>query len=336
MIDLVYDCLVSVGAAPKRRTRAPLSLIKMNSTPLPGGSLVSLLFMGDEPHPRFVVRLPRDPRLDDRVRANYQTLLTLQKSPALHGTVPEPIFAGRVRGALLTIETCLHGSQMAREMLNARRAGNAVEELGLLSAGWNWLAILHRSTRRELPAGFAGSRRIQLQIQTDFLHAQGVLSREEVCCLRRAVEGLLNLPFPYSRCHADFNPNNALRPFDNADGLYGFDFEFGRNAGCLMDVFEWARSGWLCLPGTPNLTQEETCARLEALWSHAHPTGQRFHAALRNYAAEMKVTSDDLRPLWVGYLAVSLAAKLQSPLGSQSPDLPTWRNALHYELQGLP
>ena len=45
MIDMVYDCLDAVGAVQKRRTRTPLSLIKMNTTPLPGGSLVSLLFV---------------------------------------------------------------------------------------------------------------------------------------------------------------------------------------------------------------------------------------------------------------------------------------------------
>lgn len=336
MIDMVYDCLESVGAAPKRRIRPHISLIKMNSTALPGGSLVSLLFLGNDVQPRFVVRMPRDPRQDERVRANYQTLLALQKSPELRGTVPEPIFAGAVKGTLLTVETCLHGSQMAREILNARRSGDASEELRLLSGGWNWLAKLHRSTRREMPNGFTDTRRALLHSETEYLRVRDILSADEVSHLRRAIGELFCLPVPYSRCHADCNPNNALRPFVNPDGFYGFDFEFARNAVSLLDVFEWARSGWLCLPGTANLNQEETCARLEALWSHSHPLGQRFHAALDNYAVEMGVRGDDLRPFWVGYLAVSLAAKLKSPLGEHSPDLPTWRNALHCELERLP
>lgn len=335
MIDLVYDCLSSVGAVPKRRVRPQISLTKMNSTALPGGSLVSLVFVENAETPHYVVRIPRDPRQDERLRANYSTLLALHKSPELRGTVPQPIFAGNVKGVLLTIETCLHGSQMARELLNARRENAPNEEIRLLAIGWEWLAKLHRATRRELPQDFLSTRRALLETETAFLQQHGILTASEARRLRESVGELLDLPLPYSRCHADFNPNNALRPFDDPTGFYGFDFEFSRNTVSLFDVFEWARSGWLCLPGTPIVSQEENNTRLSQLWLQTHPLGQSFHATLSEYASAMGVASGDLRPLFAGHLAVALAAKLQSPLGDQSPDLPTWQNALHYEIKHL-
>ncbi len=335
MIDMVYDCLDAVGAVQKRRSRPPLSLIKMNTTPLPGGSLVSLLFVDHAVVPRYVVRMPRDPHQDERLRANYSTLLALHKVPELRSSVPQPIFAGSVKGVLITIETCLHGSQMARELLNARLDNNPDEELELLGRGWEWLAKLHQATRRELPDDFTSNRRALLLAETTYLQDLAILTAAQARRIREVVTELLCLPLPYSRCHADFNPNNALRPFDDPAGFYGFDFEFARNAVSLFDVFEWARSGWLCLPGTPALSEEETCTRLSQLWSPSHPLGQRFHSILRGYASEMGVSSSDLRPLFVGNLTVSLAAKLRSPLGDQSPDLPTWQNALRCELERL-
>ena len=209
-----------------------------------------------------------------------------------------------------------------------------------LGRGWDWLAKLHGATRRELPDDFAPNRRELLRTETALIcKPADILTASQARRIREGVTELLCLPLPYSRCHGDFNPNNALRPFDEPAGFYGFDFEFARNAVCLyrcvrVGAFRLAVSaGNARTHGRGNLSAPVTV--VVSVASARSTVSQHSARLCVGDGRQQQRPASAVCGKSLGFKDSPLAAKLRSPLGDQSPDLPTWQNALRCELERL-
>ena len=254
------------GIGPSTRIDA----IKMNTTTFQGGSIVSLLFLDGSETPAYVLRYPRDRARPERVAANYRALRNLQSIAGVTGSVPVPIFQGELNGALLTLESCMHGASLYALASDPARPEQVP---AILDRVFDWLYALHSSTWLEPDPAFTRPARSDLQTLIDL----DLLSGESAAHIRSVVEpaleeGALKAAF----CQGDFNANNVL--ISGPGTVSVVDWEYSGPGPALFDLFSMARS-ILIHPEPESVPLAE---QLEALVQGE--TSETLTRALRRYA----------------------------------------------------
>lgn len=284
------------GEVPAVGVSTELSSLKLNSGSLDGGALVSMLFLDQEDLPRYVMRLPRDSHLDTRLLANYAALGKLEGSPALQGTVPAPVVCGRVDGVLFTLETCLHGTPLAREMTLADEDEEA-NFTELLERACDWLWLLHSSTWtgqtcRLMPVG---------PVHYAFLEDDALIAE-----LREYLAPAFELPLAQAYCHGDFHPNNMLLS-PGKDRIGVVDWEYSQPYYPLFDLFKFV----CCAYVFPFDRAVDSEVRFERLWDTGHPIGRVIAEAVARYTGSGQPGNWDVRRSFFVNLVRTSGALLQ-------------------------
>ncbi|MBM3496384.1 MAG: hypothetical protein FJX72_18995, partial [Armatimonadetes bacterium] len=142
-MNTIVQSVLEANALPGLPRITHVSPVKLDTTALPGGSLVMLLFVDDAPEPRYVLRLPRTPEVPDRILTNYDALRALSSVPAVAPSVPSAVYCGVVDSVLASVETCVPGLPLAVRMRVARNEGNREELAHLFGLAARWVWQLH-------------------------------------------------------------------------------------------------------------------------------------------------------------------------------------------------
>jgi aminoglycoside phosphotransferase (APT) family kinase protein len=323
MTPRVAEFLQHSGAVADIGPATRLSAIKMRNSTWQGGSLVSLLFLEDQPVPRYVLRVPRAPARDERVASNFAALQALSEIEPLRGTVPVPVFSGYVEGVLISLETFLDGASLAVEIGQAERQGDSKCVANLLKRACDWLWRLHQETWTEPLPDFSA----QCLADIALIQERKLLSETEIESLLRHIAPVRECPGIFARAHGDFNPNNLLLP--PADYPLGVvDWEHSTPGCALFDLFQLITIALLFpISGT-----EERVARAESLWAGPDLVGEVYRAALERYADHARLPSNSLRPLFAVYLS-RMAADLLRLFGDRpEPMRAFWRDLIRHEI----
>jgi aminoglycoside phosphotransferase (APT) family kinase protein len=304
-----------------------VSPVKHDTTALPGGSLVLLLFVDRDPEPRYVMRVPRTPDLPDRLLTNFNTLRALSSVPGVADAVPHAVYCGLVDGVLASVETCVPGLPLAVKMRVARDEGNREESARLFAHAADWVWRLHASTSPAPCAIAAADMDTRARQAIRLLDRKGLLSDPQVAWLYSAARSQTCAATPSARIHGDFNPNNAL--LDHDGRVYVIDWEFSGPGWPLYDLFTLARTAWFHPAGTP----DPNPAHAQALWDPRTPIGRVFSAALRRYEALIGLGRSEARTLFGLYVAC-LAADRVAEAGSWPPSsADAWISLLNSAIQ---
>lgn len=289
MIPRICAALRDMGALPGVDAHARLSTIKVHTTAIGGGALVSLLFAGDEPDPRFVVRIPRDPSRTERVLCNYRTLQALQNIPAIALSVPAPVFSGEVLGVPTTVETFVYGAPAEMDLLSAFRGGDQQPFLDLLQRASTWLRALHIATARKSdpPRSFAVEW-ADLAVGAGLIEERAAEAAIHTVCLLPAEVRL------WSRRHGDFAPNNLLLR-DGTPGLAVVDWEYSEDGYPLFDLLDLVVQSYV----QRNAGAVRVC--IEELIAGESLAGRAVHAAIATLTAGAGVDAPTFRALMAAY-----------------------------------
>ncbi|NLI00485.1 MAG: aminoglycoside phosphotransferase family protein [Chthonomonadales bacterium] len=292
----VLDHMLAMGVLPDTPRSAHLSPVKLDTTALPGGSVVMLLFVGSDDEPRYVLRMPRTPEHPERLVCNFSSLEVLSGISELRSDVPDPVFCGHVDGTLASVETCVPGLPMALRMRIARDEGDLQELVRLFQLMADWIWELHQTTATPDAASDAAEevRALDAIVQ---LQETGMLSEPQASWLTGVARSAGCRARAISRIHGDFNPNNAL--IADHDRIYVIDWEFSRPGWPLYDLFTLARTAWFDPPGGTG----PSATRAQALWDPRTAMGQAFTRAISRYEALVGMDRADMRALFGVYVA---------------------------------
>jgi aminoglycoside phosphotransferase (APT) family kinase protein len=295
----VIERLLASGAIAGAHRLSDVSPVKLDTTALPGGSLVMLLFVDDDAEPRYVLRVPRTPDHRERILTNYGSLRALTRVSAVAKSVPQPIFCGPVDGLLASIETCVPGLPLAVGLRIARQEGRYEETARLFDVAAQWVYNLHCATMSEASDDVAGrgGRRSRIHAAICALRAAELVSCSQASSLEAAIVFADGRSMPLSRVHGDYNPNNLL--LAARDRLSVIDWEFSGAGWPLWDLFTLARTAWFHPAGI----EEPDPSNALSLWDPRTPIGRAFRMALQRYEVRTGLRRDQCRTLFGVYVA---------------------------------
>lgn len=294
----VIERLLSSGAIGGAHRLSDVSPVKLDTTALPGGSLVMLLFLDNDPEPRYVLRVPRTPDHPERILTNYGSLRELSRVPAIANSVPRPVFCGNVDGLLASIETCVPGLPLAVSLRIARHEGRYEEAARLFDIAAQWVWHLHSATMANgVDADGCGERRSTVDTAIRALQGAGLVSHSQAASLMAAIDDADRRGMPLSRVHGDYNPNNML--LEARERLSVIDWEFSRTGWSLWDLFTLARTAWFHPAGV----DEPNPSNALSLWDPRTHIGRAFRSALQRYEARTGLRRDQSRMLFSVYVA---------------------------------
>lgn len=294
----VVDRLIAAGAIPGAR-RARVCPVKLDTTALPGGSIVMLLFVNDEHEPSYVVRTPRTPDQPQRILRNFSTLQYLSQLRSLSPSIPRPIFCGQIDGEVTSVETCVPGLPLAVPLRHARYEGRRQDAAWLFSVAAQWLWTLHVSTALQ-PAGTDGRQNLAERRSAHavcLMQDLHVISESQARSLFGALRLTSQPIMPRARIHGDYNPNNML--LNGSRTVSVIDWEFSVSGWALWDLFTLARSAWFHPPGI----SDPDAALAQEIWDPRTPMGRAFLAALKRYEGRWGIRREQCRLLFGLYIA---------------------------------
>jgi aminoglycoside phosphotransferase (APT) family kinase protein len=310
------------GFLPETHSNRPLSAIKLNSSTLEGGALVSLVFLPDSATPRYALRVARHPAQGEGLLANYTALEALRGVSKLQQTVPKPVACDAFEGVPFTLETCLDGSPLAIEIAIADTEGDQARAAKMLENVCEWLWRLHSSTTTGeitpfMPTYAEAARHLQ---------RKGVLTSEETQSLLKHLAPLLAQPIPQVRSHNDMHPNNLLY---RADGTVGVvDWERSAPDSPLRDLFTLFTTAWLFPPD--RIVPAE--ARYRELWRGKTQVSRAFLVSLSRYTHDSVVCQRvDFRRAFLAYLVHAAVGILETGEAYAEERLPALSRLLKIE-----
>lgn len=314
------------GAVPGITPATRLNLVKLRSLT----SMLSLVFVDDDPVPRYVLKVERDRARAPKLLAACEAMRAVAQVPHLRNTVPEIVFcggAGSEAGMLATMETFLDGPVLAIPLGVARDRGDHEKAARLLRTAYQWLEDFHRAFRHEEPGTLAERFLEDLNLRIASPSMAAALPPEFFGLLGHLSASICVHALPWGRIHGDFNPYNVI--LTNADppavGVIDWD---GSEPGCqLWDVFQMAVIAHL-LPADPQIR----IPLQTALWEGSDPEADAFLTTLARYSADPQAMQQ-FRRAYALYLAYMLAG-LQLQAGDRpEPMLDFWKALLVAELR---
>lgn len=318
--------ILEARVLPGAPTRAHVSPVKLDTTALPGGSLVMLLFVNDEPEPRYVLRIPRTPDHPERLIRNYRSLEAVAREPGVGNSVPHPIYCGELGGTVSSVETCVPGYPLAVAMRIARDEGHLDHLAKLFRIAADWIWSLHDQCDR-FTAHQAECILQHAQRAVSILMSTGIVSPPQAEWLLDAARAADVSSMPVARIHGDFNPNNAL--LDGDGSLYVIDWEFSGPGWPLYDLFTLARTSWF----HPAANVDPSPSRAQALWDRRTPLGRAFGDALGRYEHRYNLSRADVRALFGVFVAGLVAAEVEQMRGRNPTLGEPWQALLRTALQ---
>lgn len=286
------------GLIPGLSPDQPLSVIKLNTSTLEGGALVSLIFPASANHPLYALRVARHPEQRQGLDANYAALQTLSRIPALEGTVPRPVVRDTFQGIPFTVETCLEGSPLAIEIALADTEADEHRLAHLLEPVCAWLWKLHTS----IPMGKTAPFLPSITGTLGYFDRHALLPAEDIDALQRYLAPLQNQPVPQVYSHNDMHPNNLLY-HPNKIGVV--DWERSAPDSPLRDLFMLFTYAYLFPPD--RIVPAE--GRYQALWRDNTPVCQLFQSALHRYMSPSSIAQDlEPRRAFCSFLAHTAVA----------------------------
>lgn len=322
----VLDQMLAMGILPGTPRSAHLSPVKLDTTALPGGSLVLLLFVGSEHDPRYVLRVPRTPEQPDRLMQNFSSLEALSDVPGIRRFVPDPVYCGRLDGTFASVETCVPGLPMALQMRIARDEGNGEELARLFSMMADWIWELHQATGTHDDASTDQEEARALEA-IEHLERTAMVSDTQASWLKAVARSAACRTRVVARVHGDFNPNNAL--VAEQERIYVIDWEFSRPGWPVYDLFTLARTSWFDTPGGPG----PSATRALALWDPRTTMGRTFARALARYESLIGMGRDDMRALFGVYVARLVVEQLANRAAWMPTMEEAWRSLLAVAVQ---
>ncbi len=324
-MNAVLNGILEAKVLPGAPARAHVSPVKLDTSALPGGSMVMLLFVDDEPEPRYVLRMPRTPNQPERLIRNYRSLQVVAREPRMGRSVPSPVYCGELGGATSSVETCVPGLPLAVAMRVARDEGRLDHLAGLFRQAAEWIWEFHtRCDSDEVGRSDHVTRYARRAI--------GILQRLDIVSPAQA-DWLLDVAVasdqsmaPAPRIHGDFNPNNTL--LDEHGRLYVIDWEFSGPGWPLYDLFTLARTAWF----HPSANVDPSPARAQALWDPRAPLGRSFGDALSRYEQRYGLARTDLRALFAVYVAGLVADQVEEMRGENVTLTEPWQSLLRAAL----
>jgi Ser/Thr protein kinase RdoA (MazF antagonist) len=199
------------------------------------GKLCGYLFAAGEAEPRWVVKLPRSPRDNERLAAEYDLVrhVRQQGGEFTRATVPGPLFTATVAGCFVAVERYLHGVQIDGPLA---RDPAQIDRFLDLAMGW-LLRCQKEAGERPRPFGLSEIEEYVTR-PVEQLARNAALTAAETAFLDdtvRRARDLAGLPLPLVFEHGDFRPANILL---DGSAIQVLDWEFGtaRNLP-LFDVF---------------------------------------------------------------------------------------------------
>lgn len=320
----VVDRLLSRGVLPGART-GRVCPVKLDTTALPGGSIVMLLFVNDEPEPSFVVRTPRTPGHPQRILRNFESLRFLAQLRAVSRLVPRPVYCGELDGEMTSVESCMPGLPLAVPMRIARVERRLADAAYLFGIAALWLWRLHCQTSSlRISEGSLRNRETSLGRSICALHDEGFISASQKRSLFEALRIAAGQAMPVARVHGDFNPNNVL--VDRRNGLSVIDWEFSGPGWSLWDLFTLARTAWF----HPAANMDPSASMAQEMWDPRHPLGRALAVALARYEAASGIRREQCRLLFGLYMAEYVTEQLGLPPRHMSEP---WRALLQAALE---
>lgn len=319
--------LVESGALSGAHRLTDVSPVKLDTTALPGGSLVMLLFVDADPEPRYVMRVPRTPEHPERILTNYGSLRALSKVPSISKKVPKPVFCGSVDGLLTSIETCVPGLPLAVSLRIARDEGRREEAAALYSIAAEWLWALHAHTQADKPAPLSGGHLPSPDESIIALNDLGLVTRDQTGALRSALEIAQRAAMPQTRVHGDYNPNNIL--LHERERLSVIDWEFSGSGWALWDLFTLARTAWFHPAGIAQPNPTEALS----VWDPRTPIGRAHDAALRRYEGRWGLQRQHTRRLFALFVAQLVMERIRDEMGWAASPPDEWRALLRASIE---
>ncbi|MCS6777348.1 MAG: aminoglycoside phosphotransferase family protein [Chloroherpetonaceae bacterium] len=300
------------GLIPELSSDQPLSVIKLNTSTLEGGALVSLVFPPNASHPLYALRVARHPEQRQGLDANYAALQALSRVPVLEGTIPRPVVRDAFQGIPFTVETCLEGSPLAIEIALADTESDEQRLVHLLEPVCTWLWKLHTSTATGEKAPFLPSIAGTLK----YFERHALLPTEDIRALQSYLTPLQSQPVPQVYSHNDMHPNNLLyRP----DGIGVVDWERSAPDSPLRDLFMLFTYAYLFPPDRIVPAEE----RYRSLWTDTTPVCQLFRSTLHRYMSPSPIVQDlDPRRAFCSFLAHTAVAIRETGPGFARERLP--------------
>jgi aminoglycoside phosphotransferase (APT) family kinase protein len=320
-MNVVLDSILSAGVLPGSPRRAHVSPVKLDTTALPGGSLVMLLFVNDDPEPRYVLRMPRTPEQPERLIRNYESLEDMMRLDGVANTVPEPVYCGQLGGTTASVETCVPGLPLAVLMRAAREEGRNEHFARLFSLAADWIWELHAETA-QTETHFGEQIEAEAQRVVRVLHPAGMLTDAQASSLLESARAAACCAHPIVRIHGDFNPNNTMLAEDGR--LYVIDWEFSGPGWALYDVFTLARTSWF----HPAANVPPDAVRAQALWDPRTSVGKAFARAISRYERRHQVARSEIRALFGIYVAGLVAEQVEPTPATTSTSMDAWQALL--------
>ncbi len=212
-----------------------LTFLKLQGSARKTGTVSFVVFANGRAEPTFVVRVPRDPRQAERIRAESRALSVLHrrlKGTPLAATIPNVVLRDRVGSLPVLWERAFPGKPLIRIFKDGLFARARVES-GLLRA-LEWLVRFQKQTRagciRVTPAWL--ERHVQAPMHA--LSPGLEMGQETMRALMERWQRYTGERLPCVAAHGDFNPHNVLVA---TDGLAVVDWEnFTRRALPMSDV----------------------------------------------------------------------------------------------------
>lgn len=263
--------------------------------------LCCYIFVGDEPLPRWVAKMPRTPRDNSILAHEYDVIGHLREAGThyVRETILGPILTTTLNGHLVGIEPHIPGRPMDGLMSEADSltAPAIVENL---DAAAHWLLRCQRDTLAQ--SGRLTSKQVHAHLLDPIAQIKATcrlnsLEMAYLDWLSGQIEALASRPLPLVFKHGDFQPGNLL-----VDGraLRVLDWEFGAVAAPpLLDLF-----GFLMRTYARYRGQEEMDGYLEDYMSDFEDVffegGQFSSTSLAYVSSACEVLHID--PAWVEVL----------------------------------
>lgn len=252
--------------------------------------LLFFLFEGDDPSPRYLVKMVRDAAFNARLENEARALTLLQALTFSRDyPLPQVVFAGHAGGLALVGQTVIEGAPFLRR--TTQRADSS-----LARAAIEWLTALGAATadpRRTTPAAAAGV------LETLFARFQAIYhlpaAERDFLAGQIARLGEAAGDFPLVFQHGDPGPWNMLATPDGRVAL--LDWESAEPQGVpLWDLLYFLRSYAI------NATRAEGIADREAgLARHLFAEsalGRLIVEAVRDYCAQVQLPVQLVEPLY--------------------------------------
>ncbi|MGC8669186.1 MAG: aminoglycoside phosphotransferase family protein [Chthonomonadales bacterium] len=326
MSRIVARFLRSSGVVPDITPNTRLNFVKLRSLT----SVLSLVFVDDDPIPRYVLKVERDRARAPKLASACKALRIVAANPILRRSVPEVVYCGTPGGEgglFATLETFLDGPMLAIPLGIARDRGDHQEAARLLKAAYQWLATFHATFPDGEPPSLAARflEHLRTHIGSHMMEAALGLDLSER--LEDLAGSLCPEVLPWGRVHGDFNPYNVILKKAQPLEIGVIDWDASEPGCQLFDAFQMAVVGHL-LPAPP----ENRIGLQDALWQGSDPEGAVFRQALARYAQNDQ-SFEHFRTAYSLYLAYMMA-NLQVQAGTRpEPMIDFWKTLLTAELR---